>query len=557
MDFPESFLIKNNPPLFKHWVPKGLGILVLVLLFIPAALIGGVYSGNVSEMSSGMGILSEHVLFANFATAVGMMVMGAFVFPITQRFRFFNLLLCGFSLLILLSGICTSTSSVPLIVLCSFIIGMVRMALMVAIIFTLVEGAIGINLMCVLTPPEGTSKEEVEGMNTGRGVALNIFYAFIMSVGQVGSYITSYVAYHFRWQYSYLVMMALAIIGLIALLVILVPNRERDGKQAVLSLPSISAAIPSALFFLALSYILTYGKTYDWFQDTRISIAGCIALVSAGVFILQQSRAKEKFIDFKVCTIPGIILALVCFFLVMILAASSSLTSAIMGLGLKLDTISSAAIGNWQFLGYAIGAAINIVMLLQGIHTRWILALGFALITLSAGYMYFQFQPMVAYSAMILPTVLRSCGMFMIYAFCGYYGIHELKNAGQQISTWIFVMLLFRSVMGPVAGASTYSNAIYHRSQNYIERFAQDVDETSTAAQNFKRTQMGLMYQGKSYDEATQMASLSTKGQVQIQATLVALKEISGWTIWGGVSCILFVLLYPYNGWRRQKVLTH
>ena len=68
---------------------------------------------------------------------------------------------------------------------------------------------------------------------------------------------------------------------------------------------------------------------------------------------------------------------------------------------------------------------------------------------------------------------------------------------------------------------------------------------------------MGLMYQGKSYDEATQMASLSTKGQVQIQATLVALKEISGWTIWGGVSCILFVLLYPYNGWRRQKVLTH
>ena len=73
--FPSSFIIKNNPPLFKRWVPTGVGILILVLLFIPAALLGGVYSGNVTEMSSGMGIISEHILFANFATAVGMMVM--------------------------------------------------------------------------------------------------------------------------------------------------------------------------------------------------------------------------------------------------------------------------------------------------------------------------------------------------------------------------------------------------------------------------------------------------------------------------------------------------
>ena len=87
----------------------------------------------------------------------------------------------------------------------------------------------------------------------------------------------------------------------------------------------------------------------------------------------------------------------------------------------------------------------------------------------------------------------------------------------------------------------------YHRSQHYVERFASESDVTSGTAFTFSRTQMGLMMQGKSSDEATQMASLSAKGNVQIQATLVALKDVSGWTIWLGIGCIGFVLLFPYK----------
>ena len=148
---------------------------------------------------------------------------------------------------------------------------------------------------------------------------------------------------------------------------------------------------------------------------------------------------------------------------------------------------------------------------------------------------------------MILPTVLRAFGMMILYAYFGYYGILKLPRPDLQIGTWIFLMLAFRGVLGPVAGASAYSNAIYHRTQHYVERFASESDVTSETATTFSRTQMGLMLQGKSSDEATQMASLSAKGNVQIQATLVALKEISGWTIWMGIGCIGFVLLFPYR----------
>ena len=55
---------RNYP--FYNWVPKWLGILILVLMFIPILTVGGVYSVNSTEMMSGLGIISEHVTFYQF-----------------------------------------------------------------------------------------------------------------------------------------------------------------------------------------------------------------------------------------------------------------------------------------------------------------------------------------------------------------------------------------------------------------------------------------------------------------------------------------------------------
>lgn len=545
MKFPDSCLIKNNPPLFNGWVPTWLGVLVLILLLVPATIISGAYSSNITEMSSGMGILSEHIMFANFASACGLMISGPFVFNIVRTYRFRDLLLCGFAMLMLFSGICASTESISLIVLCNFLMGIVRVTVILAVIFCIAEGVIGVNVSYVLAPPEGTPQMQIEEMNHTRGMALNLLYMIFLSIGQLGNYITSYVAYHYRWQYSYLVVMGIAIIGMLLVLIFMAPGRERGRDELVI--PPISQAVPCALLFVSICYILTYGKTYDWFDDIRISIAGCIGILSAGVFILQQSRCSSRLIDFSALTRRGVVFAVVGFFLTLFISSSSALVSGIMGLGLKLDTIQSASIAKWQFLGIILGMFANIVMISKHYHVRWICAVAFSLITISAVLLYFRFQTMIEFSQVYLPTVLRTMGMFMLYAFCGYYGILKLKDANRQIGTWIFLMLAFRAVLGPTAGASVYSNAIYHRTQHYIERFAVESDITSEAATTFNRTRMGLMMQGKSSDEATQIASLSSKGNIQIQATLVALKEISGWTIWLGIGCVGFVLLFPYK----------
>lgn len=67
---------RNYP--FYNWVPKWLGILILVLMFIPILTVGGVYSVNSTEMMSGLGIISEHITFTNLPPPSGWLLFVRF-----------------------------------------------------------------------------------------------------------------------------------------------------------------------------------------------------------------------------------------------------------------------------------------------------------------------------------------------------------------------------------------------------------------------------------------------------------------------------------------------
>lgn len=73
---------KNYP--FYNWVPKPVGIIIMLLLFIPILTVGGVYSVNSTEMMSGLGIISEHIQFTNFVTSIGMAAFAPFLYRLMR-----------------------------------------------------------------------------------------------------------------------------------------------------------------------------------------------------------------------------------------------------------------------------------------------------------------------------------------------------------------------------------------------------------------------------------------------------------------------------------------
>ena len=95
---------------------------------------------------------------------------------------------------------------------------------------------------------------------------------------------------------------------------------------------------------------------------------------------------------------------------------------------------------------------------------------------------------------------------------------------------------------------------LQERQQHYVTRYAQNVDMLHPeASASFTQTVQGMQYQGKSKQEAINMAAISTKGRIQVQATLSAIKEMAGWTLYACLICMIFVLVVRYP---KRKLLT-
>ena len=108
-------------------------------------------------------------------------------------------------------------------------------------------------------------------------------------------------------------------------------------------------------------------------------------------------------------------------------------------------------------------------------------------------------------------------------------------------------MVAVRNVVAPAIGTSVYGNWLQERQQHYVARLAQDIcQDNPQAAAPFLQTAHLSQMQGHDDLEASRLASTRLKGQLPLQATLVAMKDITGATIWICLGSTLLALLIPY-----------
>ena len=113
--------MNTNYP-FRQWVPKPLGALILLLLFVPLFFSGGTYLSNINEMAGSMGTLTETFQFLSLCASIGMSMVFPFMLPYLQARNVKHVYLCGYALLALLNGVCAVTQCIPLLAVCCFLI---------------------------------------------------------------------------------------------------------------------------------------------------------------------------------------------------------------------------------------------------------------------------------------------------------------------------------------------------------------------------------------------------------------------------------------------------
>lgn len=539
---------KNYP--FYNWVPKPLGILILILLFVPILTVGGVYTANSGEMTSGLGLQSEHIQFVGFVTSIGMAAFSPFFYQLVCIRREKMMCIAGFSLLYLLSYVCAITDSIFLLGLCSLIMGFLRMVLMMVNLFTLIRYAFGMEATRNITPGmEPDTEEGWDKLDKEKSQSMPIIYLFFMILGQVGTSLTAWLAYAYQWQDVYYYMMGMTLVAILVVFLTM-PYHPYAGRRFPINFRKFGNVSVFSALMTCIIYVLVYGKTLDWYADATIVRSTVLAIFFAGVFLYLESSGRSPYFLLDIFRLRTIRMGIVLFLLLMIFNTSSLFVNVFTGVGMQIDNWQNAALGNWSIAGYLIGAIIAIVLGSRGVKLKYLFAAGFLLIGASALFMYFEVQNAGLYERMKYPVIIRATGMMLLYSLTAVHANQRMPY--RYLSTWICIMLTVRMVIGPGIGTALYTNVLQERQQHYITRFAQDTDRTNLqTAASYDQTVNGMRYQGRSETEAENMAAISTKGKIQVQATLSAVKEMSGWTFYGCMASMLFVLVYPY---RKRKL---
>lgn len=535
---------RNYP--FYNWVPKWLGILILVLMFIPILTVGGVYSVNSTEMMSGLGIISEHITFTNFATSIGMAAFCPFLYRLVVIRREKMMCLAGFSMMYVLSYICAETDSIFLLALCSVLMGFLRMVLMMVNLFTLILYAGRIEAYLKIKPGlEPADGEGWDKLDIERSIAQPGIYLFFMILGQLGTSLTAWLAYEYEWQYVYYYMMGMLLVCILVIFVTM-PYHRFQNKRFPINFRQFGNATLFCIPLVCFTYVMVYGKVLDWWDDPTIRMAAITTVLTGALFFYMESTHRSPYYLVGVLKLRTIRMGVLFYFLLMFLNSSAMFVNVFAGIGMKLDNWQNASLGNWTMLGYFIGGMITIFLSMKKVHFKYIFAGGFVMLGLAALFMYFEVQTDGLYERMKYPVIIRSTGMMMLYSLIPTYATQRMPY--KFLSSWICTMITIRMVIAPSLGAAVYTNALQERQQNYVTRYAQDIDLLHPdASASFMSTVRGMSYQGKSKAEAVNMAAMSVKGRVQIQATLVAVKEMAGWTLYACLACAIFVLVVPYS----------
>ncbi len=541
---------KNYP--FYNWVPKPIGIIILFMFFLPILTVGGTYSASGTEMMSGLGIISEHIQFANFATSIGMAAFCPFLYRLVCIRREKMMCIAGFSLMYIFSYICAKTDSIFLLALCSLFMGFLRMVLMMVNLFTLIKYAGHVEATEKITPGnEPLTGEGWDKLDIERSAAQPAIYLFFMVLGQLGTSLTAWLTYEYEWQHVYYFMMGLLLLCILITFVTM-PYHKYTTRRFPINFKQFGNASIFCITLTCITYVLVYGKVLDWYDDPSICWATAISILFAGIFLYMDVTRRSSYFILGALRLRTIRMGALLYLLLMIINSSAMFVNVYAGVGMHLDNLQNASLANWCMVGYFIGALISIVLGSKGVHLKYLFALGFFFLALSAGFMYFEVQTAGLYERMKYPVIIRTIGMMILYALTAAYANQRMPF--KYLSTWICIMLTVRMVLGPGIGGAIYSNVLQERQQHYITRYAQNVDLVNPeASASYTNTVQGMQYQGKSETEAHNMAAMSVKGRIQVQATLSAVKEMAGWTIYAGVICMIFVLVVPYP---KRKLLT-
>lgn len=530
---------------FYRWMPKPLGILILMFLFVPPTFSGGAYLSNLNEMTGGLGLLVEEVQLASFFTSIGMCLFVPFMVRFLQARSVRRTYLWCFGLLVPLNYVCAVATSVPVLLAACLLIGFVRVIVMLNCTFTIAPYLTGVNTLSMFTMTETPTPEMQYRMERMRTFLMPVLYCFILLIAQSSNIVTAWFAQEYSWQEAYYVTIGMLLVAILMVLTTM-PDIRNSEKYSI-EWNKVPELIFMTIALCCMAYVLAFGKTLDWFDSGQILIATAVMLISTGLFLLASMRnGDDAYLPLGIFRYRNTWMSMLLFLITMIFNSANVFVGTFSKISTSISNYHSASLSIWAIVGCLAGLILSVLLVVRKVRFRTTFIVAFLFMALSNVVLYFQYQTTGLFENMIWPMVLNFTGLLMLYSLVAAFGMKSLPS--RYLATFVFLMIWMRNSIAPVIGASIYSNWLNDRQQYHISVLAENITASHPLSAGAHIRNMNIANAaGKGTFESEQFASLAMKGKVTVQATIVAMKEITGNTVILILIAAGITFLLPYN----------
>lgn len=512
-----------NVPI-RPWVPQWLGFVTAMVIMLPVVLINGAYTGDITEVSGTLGVLSEDIRMAYYATSVGMAVSYPLIPKVRAVLTTKTALLIDLLMQAILSFICAKVNQIDIVIICSFFIGFFKGFAMLEII---------IMIRPFFSPANVRSE------------FYSYFYPIVFSAGQISMALTAQLAYHYQWQHMYYMVVILLLIAIIFILLFFrygrtplhIPFKEMDGRSALL-------AATSLLFII---YIFTYGKTLDWFSSQKILIYTMVAPILLWLFLHRQTSSKKPYIRIEVLNHSKALIGYFFMVITMFFSSSSSLIISYATSIIRIDSVHTNALNLWMLPGFILGAVICFWWFRwQRWRFRILISAGMFCFVIYFAVLYFGITPGGTYEMLYLPMFLRGMGMMILFIAFGVYVVEDMNPKLMIYNA--FFLISFRSALAPALSTSFYNNVLYRLQLNAMNILSENMTmDNLLASKQYTQSLNSALAQGHGMHEATQIATNNLYATLQTQGLLLGLKTMIGYMLIASLVVAIVSRFIPFH----------
>jgi len=277
---------------------------------------------------------------------------------------------------------------------------------------------------------------------------------------------------------------------------------------------------------MLINYVVVYGKVEDWFSSGAIKAACFGAVITVMLFIRRELLIKRPFLNMSLFKKTNFSLGLLLIILLGVFTPST-FQSSFSGSVLHFESIRNGELNLYLIPGIVAGSVLAFLWYRINFSGQLLTIIGFGAMVVYHILMYGRFVNDLNIHDFWLPSLFKGFGLALLYVSLAVYATAGFSFPG--VLKAVGVIVVVRSFLGPGVFGGLYNYFLYAERTRHLSQLATHID--ANEPQVFAQGNIARFYQN-----------------IQQQASLTALKEISGTIIIFGLSVItLLMVIHIYR----------